>query len=169
MQVVNIHRRKISQSKENVTQLFRTLATKNDAIWPFEKWPAMRFQNGLEIGAKGGHGRIRYTVVGFEEGEQIIFKFTKPEGFVGTHALIIKELSANETEVRHEIKMQTATLKDSFFWITIIRWLHDALIEDAFDKLENHFLIEKKETKYSIWVTLLRELYKKKSFQIKQA
>lgn len=166
MQVVNIHRRKINQSKESIIQLFKTLSTKNDAIWPFEKWPAMRFQDGLKIGAKGGHGRIRYTIIDHTD-DFIKFQFSKPEGFTGTHHLEIKSIQNDLTEITHEIKMFTSG-KATFLWITTVRWLHDALLEDAFDKLENHFLTKKKETKYTIWVTLLRTLYKRKSFKTKQ-
>lgn len=169
MRVINIHRRKINQPKEEISRLFKSLATKDDKIWPYEKWPAIRFQDGLQIGSKGGHGRIRYTVVAFNEGEHVTFEFTKPDGFIGTHALSIHDLSKDRTEIIHEIKMHTSTLKATFFWLTTIRWLHDALIEDAFDKLENHFSPEKKESKYSIWVAFLRDLYKRKSFKSKYA
>ncbi len=43
-------------------------------------------------------------------------------------------------------------------WPLVIRWLHDALIEDAFDKTENHFLSQKKVTSWSAWVKFLRWL-----------
>ncbi|MEM1323749.1 MAG: hypothetical protein AAGG75_26040 [Bacteroidota bacterium] len=29
-------------------------------------------------------------------------------------------------------------------WLLAVRWLHDALIEDAFDKVENHFQQQKR-------------------------
>ncbi|MCF6348922.1 MAG: hypothetical protein L3J20_11585 [Flavobacteriaceae bacterium] len=43
-----------------------------------------------------------------------------------------------------------------------IHWLHNAFMEDAFDKVENHFLTEKKETEWSIWVKILRRILKLK-------
>jgi hypothetical protein len=64
--------------------------------------------------------------------------------------------------------MQTA-FKATVLWVFIIRWLHDALIEDAFDKVENHFLTEKKRTKYSAWVNYLRGVYKRKALKTKPA
>jgi len=79
--------------------------------------------------------------------------------------LKIEEINKNTTEISHEIRMIT-TLKATFFWIFMIRWLHNALIEDAFDKVENYFTGNNKRTKYNLWVKLLRDVYKRKSFQI---
>ncbi len=168
MQVINIHKRKINQSKEEVSLLFKTLATHSDLVWPYENWPAIRFKDGLQAGSKGGHGHIRYTIIEFTEGEFIKFQFSKPEGFNGTHELKIEEISKNETEISHEIRVNTS-LKASFLWVFMTRWLHDALIEDAFDKVENYFTSDKKMTEYNFWVKYLREAYKRKSFQTNQA
>jgi len=51
----------------------------------------------------------------------------------------------------------------------MIRWLHDALIEEAFDKVENYFTGNKKITPYNPWVKFLREAYKRKPVQSKNA
>ena len=59
MQVRNIHERRISAPVIQVGALIDTLASKNDKLWPIHKWPAMRFDKDLEIGAKGGHGPVR--------------------------------------------------------------------------------------------------------------
>lgn len=168
MQVTNIHTRKINQPKEKVSQLFRTLTTKDDLVWPYENWPAIKFKDGLQVGSKGGHGRIRYTIIEFEAGEYIKFQFSKPDGFIGTHELKIETLNKSETEISHVIKVNTS-FKATFLWVFVIRWLHDALIEDAFDKVENYYSEEKKAATYNFWVKLLREVYKRKSFQTKHA
>ena len=168
MKVSNIHKRKIRTSKANVSTLFRSLATPHDQIWPNSKWPAIRFKSGLKVGSKGGHGRIRYTIVEFEEGSYITFRFTKPDGFDGTHALCLKAISEDECEISHIIDAR-ASFKASLLWVFVIKWLHDALIEDAFDTIENHFSEEQKITRYNFWVQLLREFYKRKSFQTKHA
>jgi len=168
MNVKNIHKRTINQPKEKVAELFKTLATSEDLIWPYENWPAIRFRDGLQVGSKGGHGRIRYIIIEFMEGEHIKFQFTEPEGFIGTHQLKIEEIEKNETEISHIIEMNTS-FKATFLWLFIVRWLHNALIEEAFDKVENYFGDDKKKSTYNIWVKLLREAYKKKSFQTKPA
>ena len=90
MNVINIHKRTIDQPKEKVSQLFKTLATSEDLIWPYENWPAIRFKDGLHIGSKGGHGRVRYSISEFQEGEYIKFQFSKPSGFNGIHELRVK-------------------------------------------------------------------------------
>lgn len=161
MKVTNIHTRKINQSKDKVSELFKTLATTNDLIWPFENWPAIHFKEGLQVGSRGGHGTIRYSIVEFREYDFIKFEFSKPDGFIGTHEFKIEKLSENETEISHIINT-TTNFKASLLWVLVIRWLHDALIEDAFDKVESYYIDEKKTTLYNLWVKLLRAIYKRK-------
>jgi len=169
MKVINIHQRVIEQPISKVSELFKTLATSDDEIWPYHSWPAMRFRDGLHLGSQGGHGRVRYTIIAFEAGNHIKFQFTKPEGFNGTHELKINAISNDSIQIIHEIRMHTTSLKATFYWVFVIRWLHDALIEDAFDKVENYFSIKKRTTRYNLWVRFLREAYKRKSFQTKHA
>ncbi|WP_034044817.1 hypothetical protein [Wocania ichthyoenteri] len=161
MQVTNVHKRKINQSKVEVIKLLNTLSTKYDKIWPYEKWPAIRFKNGLKVGSEGGHGPIKYTVASIDYNGCIVFSFTNT-GFNGNHTLKVEELSNSEVEISHTIKMKTSGAV-IFYWLFIVKWLHDALIEDAFDKLENQFSLEKKETKYNFWVKFLRMIKSKKS------
>ena len=47
MKVLNIQRRIIDQPIDKISNLLGNLATDNDAICPFEKWPRMRFKDGL--------------------------------------------------------------------------------------------------------------------------
>jgi len=167
MIVINIHKRKLKQTKNQVGILFKTLATKEDKIWPIEKWPAIRFKEPLSIGVKGGHGSVKYTIIEFVEGKSIKFKFSKPDGFIGTHQFYIKEIDNTTTVITHEINMNTSTVKATLLWVLIVRWLHDALIEDAFDKIVNSYSEEKKETSYLLWVKILRSAYKKHAFKTK--
>jgi len=155
MKITNIHKRTINEPLEKVSMLVEKLGSKDDKIWPYEKWPAIKFKDGLKVGSKGGHGLIRYTITKYNPSEIIQFQFTKPKGFIGIHEFRIASLSENETEIDHVID-----IKLSFFailqWYLFIRWLHDALIEDAFDKIENHFSNKHKETKWNFWVKLWR-------------
>jgi len=159
MKVINVHHRVIHQPTSTVAELFNTLASKNDLMLATDKWPAMKLDNGLAVGSKGGHGPIRYTVEAYSLGEFIQFRFSKPRGFHGFHRFDIVPRDTQTTEIRHVIDMNTSGLA-LLTWPLVIRWLHDALIEDAFDKTENHFLTQKKKTSWNAWVKFLRWVLK---------
>jgi len=159
MKVLNIHKRIINQPKEKVSELLGTLSTKNDKIWPYEKWPAMKFQKGLVEGANGGHGPIRYSLEKYEPRKFIQFAFSKPMGFNGIHKFEILELENGKTELKHTIDMDVVG-KGLLVWIIAIRPLHNALLEDALDKVENQYLKEKRKTEWTIWVKILRKILK---------
>ena len=167
MRVVNSHKRDISQPKELVSEVFKTLASEQDKIWPYENWPAIKFKNGVCVGSRGGHGPIRYTIIAYTEGDSITFEFDKRSGFNGWHQFKIIANDDASTTVSHTIEMHT-NLKASIKWILVIRWLHDALIEEAFDKIENNFSEQKKITNYNFWVRLLRAYFKRRSIQTKE-
>jgi len=158
MHVLNIHKRTVNQPIEAVIELLKTLATKNDKVWPKKHWPAMRFKEGLKVGAKGGHGIIRYSVEAYTD-THIKFKFYKPNGFHGHHGFEITTIENSQTLVTHKIDMTTkgvGTLK----WLFAIRWLHDALVEDALDSVENYFSENSKRTTWTIWVKFWRFILK---------
>ncbi len=71
MKVINIYKRTIEQPKEKMSQLFKTLTTSDDLVWPYENWLAIRFKDGLNVGNKQGYGRIRYTIIEHKAGETI--------------------------------------------------------------------------------------------------
>ena len=155
--IVNVHSRIIARPKDALLELFSKLATPADPIWPKEKWPALRFKEGLKIGANGGHGPIRYQVIAYEPSGMVSFRFQQPKGFEGVHQFEILEISTNRTELRHTIDMQT-TLKGTILWYVGIRWLHDALLEDALDKVENNLLQTNRRTPWSLWVKIMRRI-----------
>jgi hypothetical protein len=166
MKVINIHSRKIAQPKANMVELFKTLATKNDLMLATDKWPAMKLDKGMTIGSHGGHGLIRYFVEAYSPDGFVKFSFTRPKGFHGFHQFEIIALSDHQTEIKHTINMST-TGPALLTWPLVIRWLHDALIEDAFDKVENNFNEKKKITRWSLWVKFLRWVLNRK--KLKQA
>jgi len=158
LNVLNIHKRVIDLPKSDFIEPLKSLSTRSDQIWPTEYWPRMVFKDGISNGAQGGHGPIRYLVTHYEPYNKIAFRFTKPQGFNGFHMLEINALSSQKTELKHTIDMETRG-KETFLWLVAVRWLHDALIEDAFDKLENGLLGTLKTTKWGLWVRLLRKLF----------
>lgn len=159
MKVTNIHYRIYNVSIKKITELFNTLSSKRDMIWPVEKWPKMIFKDGIKVGASGGHGPIRYVVEEYNSKELIQFRFTKPYGFVGTHRFEIKELPNNQTKVTHVIEMNTQGI-GSLIWLFAIRSLHNALIEDCLDKIGNNFNKTKVSTKWNWYVKLIRKTLK---------
>jgi len=161
LKVLNIHKRTLNQPIDKVAELLKTLSTENDRIWPKEKWPEMKFKEGIKIGAIGGHGPIRYSIEKYNPNELIQFRFSKPNGFNGIHKFEINELSDQKTEIKHTIDMNTEG-KGTLIWFFAICSLHNALIEDGFDKLENNFFDNRKSTKWNIWVKFLRKYMSKK-------
>lgn len=154
MKVLNIHKRMISQPPSVMAELLQTLASRHDRMLATDKWPGMRLDKGLQPGSKGGHGPIRYHVIDYHADASITFRFDMP-GFDGTHRFQFEPADAGATELTHIIDMETsgmATLK----WALAIRWLHDAYIEDAFDKVENQFTDKPRTSKWTIWVKVLR-------------
>jgi len=161
MKVLNIHKRIIDQPKLEMSKLFETLSSKEDKMLAINKWPPMKLDKGLQVGSKGGHGLIGYFVTKYKEGEFIQFQFTKPRGFNGIHEFKITELDDSKTEIKHIVDV-TASGVGIFTWSIAIRWLHDAYIEDALDRVENHFLTDKKKTEWNLWVKFLRKILKPK-------
>ena len=155
MKVLNIHKRVIHQPKIEIAELLDSLASENDKMLATDKWPRMKLDKGLQVGSKGGHRPIRYSVQAYQQGEWVEFKFSKPKGFNGIHKFEITALDAQRTEIKHTIDMNTS-IKATIIWSLAVRWLHDAYIEDAFDKVENQFSTVKNPYQWNIWVRFLR-------------
>ena len=156
MKVLNIHTRTIGQAVEQIEELIRTLATPQDKIWPFERWPRMKLDKGLTPGSKGGHGPVGYTIVSSDPGRLVEFEFSAPKGFIGRHRFILKPLSESETEVSHVIDMHTEGIGPTLQWLIAVRPLHNALAEDALDKVENYFDHQNRLRAFSPQVKFLR-------------
>ncbi|NND33326.1 MAG: hypothetical protein HKN76_12110 [Saprospiraceae bacterium] len=158
MKVLNVHSRIISATTDEIAEIIGTLATPSDLIWPIGKWPAMKFKDGLEIGNTGGHGPIRYCV-SQKRTNYIEFTFSNPKGMVGVHWIKWESVRHQETKIIHCIDMNTMGLA-TFKWKLVIEPLHNALIEDAFDQLENRFSSRAVKTPWSPYVHSLRGIYR---------
>lgn len=153
--VTNVHQRELRASVATVGDLIDRLASDRDVLWPHDRWPPMRFDRPLSVGASGGHGPIEYVVEAYESGRNIQFRFTKPAGFLGTHRFEIEELKSERVRLRHIIKMRavgTAYLS----WFFAIRPLHNALLEDALDRAEIFAGGTPGKRTWSPWVRFLR-------------
>ena len=145
----------------SLTQLIDRLASDYDRLWPHAKWPAMRFDRPLSVGAVGGHGPIRYTVEQYEPGHSIQFRFTKPVGFHGCHRFDLEEIDSERAQLRHTIEMKLSA-GAMVQWHIAIRPLHDALMEDALDRAEVFASGGPTARRWSPWVRFLRGAMKKK-------
>ena len=134
MSVLNVHERRLGASPAVVGALIDSLASKEDRLWPRESWPPMRFDRPLEVGARGGHGPIRYRIETYEPGRIISFRFEGPPGFVGTHGFSV-DRSEEGTILQHTLAMEARGWA-RLSWPLVFRPLHDALLEDALTKAE---------------------------------
>jgi len=153
--VLNLHERVLDAPAETVGKLLDGLASANDLLWPIDRWPAMRFDRPLGVGAAGGHGPIRYTVASYVPGRSLQFRFQAPPGFHGFHRFELEPLDGSQSKLRHIIDMR-ATGLTWLAWTIVIRPLHNALIEDAFDRAQTFAGKPQTKRTFSVWVTFVR-------------
>jgi hypothetical protein len=158
MNVRNVHERVLSVEAGAAGRLIDTLASDQDALWPQRMWPPMRFDRPLSVGARGGHGPIRYQVEHYRPGHAVRFRFEAPRGFEGHHRLEIETLEDSRCVLRHVLEMRIrgpAVLS----WPLIFRPLHDALVEDALAQAQASLGLEPDVVPWSRWVRTLRWLF----------
>ena len=133
--VRNVHERAVEADAEAVGALLDSLSLPDDRLWPTRRWPAMRLDHGLAIGSDGGHGPVRYAVARYEPGRLAAFAFTPKFPLAGEHRVEVLPAPDGKTLLRHTLEGRpTSWLR--LGWPLCFRWLHDALIEDAFDRAE---------------------------------
>lgn len=132
----NVHERHVGASAERVGAVLETLASNDDRLWPGAAWAPMVLDRGLEPGSRGGHDRIRYTVTAHEPGRHVEFAFDPSIGIHGTHALTVLDLGDGTALLRHVLQGR-AHGPMLLLWPLLVRWAHDALVEDAFDLAES--------------------------------
>ncbi len=121
----------------------------------------MRLDRGLEIGSDGGHGPVRYAVARYETGRLIAFAFTPKFPLDGEHRIEALPAPGDRTLLRHTLEGHPKSWL-RLGWPLCFRWLHDALIEDAFDRTEAEVAgIEWQPRQLPIHVRALRSLAKR--------
>ncbi|MCC1495326.1 hypothetical protein [Alcanivorax sp. 1008] len=159
MKVINIHEREIAAPLKEVGAALDALSSAEDRVWPSDKWPRIKLDGPLKVGAKGGHGPIRYMVESYSPGERIQFKFTGPRGFCGYHDLALEEIDDARCLVRHSVNANLTGLM-VLKWKLVMRALHDALIEDALDNVEIQLSGKHIDRKYGRLISLGRQITK---------
>lgn len=155
MKVLNVHERGLQATPDRVGALIDSLASTDDMLWPKHSWPRMKFDGPLGIGARGGHGPIRYVVDAYTPQQSIRFRFTAPAGFEGTHGYEVIVASSRAVVLRHTLEMR-ATGPALLSWPLIFRPLHDALIEDSLATAEVSLGASPSVQPWSSWVKFLR-------------
>ena len=161
MKITNIHKRDYNLPSSILSEALASLSSEKDLLWPKEEWTPMILNNGLKKNSNGGHGPIEYFVQQYEYGKTVEFCFTKPEEFVGIHKFEIIEFSPEKTGLKHTIEMKV-NLKGLLTWYIVVKWLHDALLEDCLDKVYNQHNDQKIKTPQNYWVKTLRKILKPK-------
>ena len=159
MRVYSLHEREYTSDADSVGALIDSLATPMDRLWPAENWPPMRLNDHLKVGARGGHGPIRYFVEQYVPERMAAFRFLAPRGFEGTHGFELEDRNG-QAVLRHILRMQTSGLA-VLTWPLVFRPLHDALIENALDKAAvslGHGV--DRRVGWSLYVRVLRALFK---------
>lgn len=154
--VVNVHERRIAADVESVGALLAGLGTPNDRLWP-RLWPPMRFDGPPAPGAHGGHGPIRYVVESLQPGRRVLFRFTGPAGFDGTHGFAVHVDGNGVTRLEHRLEMRVFG-RARLTWPLLWRPLHDALLEDCLDRAAEELTASAPIGRWSPYVTLLRRL-----------
>lgn len=158
--ILNVHERTLPISAKLAGQILDSLASNEDHLWPHECWPAIELDHGLTIGSRGGHSKIRYCVSEYIPGRRVTFEFEPMEhlqSFVGRHFFeVITRPSC--ILLRHTIDAEIDP-RNWFYWKIFIERIHDAVIEDAFDKAERFAgLPHPHTTGWSLYVRFLRRL-----------
>jgi hypothetical protein len=131
----NVHERHVAAPPDRVGAVLETLATDHDRVWPGAGWAPMVLDSGLEPGSHGGHAGIRYTVTAHEPGRLVVFAFARSTGVDGAHRFDVVDRGDGTCLVRHVLEGRTHGAM-VVLWPLAVRWLHDALVEDAFDVVE---------------------------------
>lgn len=158
--VRNIHIRDFAASPERVGALVDTLASDDDRVWPSPEWPPMRFDRPLQVGAEGGHGPIRYRVSEYTPGRVLHCEFLGPRGFNGWHRLEVQARDDGGSRLVHTLQMHLRW-PAVVTWPFAIRWFHDTVMEDAYDRTAIALGETPRRKPWSPWVRLLYRLLKR--------
>jgi hypothetical protein len=155
----NVHERVLPTGGASAEALIDGLASRDDRLWPHDRWPAMHLDDDLSVGSEGGHGPIHYRVVEHRPGRSIRFAFTSPGGLIGEHGFELED-DGKRVLLRHVLRGRSVG-RVRWQWPILIEPLHNALIEDAFD----HAVAAVSETPYQprrwpLWTRTLRWLLK---------
>jgi hypothetical protein len=139
----NVHAREIAAPVEVVGDILDTLGSSGDRVWASDIWVAepVVFDRPLGVGADGGHGPIRYSVVEYQPGRleyqpgrRIVFRFSPGSELSGSHGFELKRVGPDHSRITHFLDAQISAWRRPLVPV-LIGW-HDAMVETAFDRVE---------------------------------
>lgn len=156
----NVHERRIAAPPDEVGRLLDSLGSPHDRLWPGAPRDPMVLRHGdgsgLRIGARGGHGPVRYTVEDYEPGRRVTFRMA-PEVGLGNawHGVVAKPTADGGTLLRHELEVSpTGAMR--VLWPLVVRSMHDCYAEDALDRAERELGVgPTHEHRHSPWTWVL--------------
>ncbi len=154
--VRNVHERRIPVPVDVLGALLERVGGPDDELWPSPQWVPMVLDGPVAVGATGGHGVIRYRVTGWQPGRRIDFAFHPGLGIRGGHAFVVEPDGDDAAVLRHVIEARLGGPM-VLAWPVVVRWLHDALLEDLLDCAEQAVGTgPARPSRWSPWVRLLR-------------
>jgi hypothetical protein len=134
--IENVHVREIEAPPPVVGEILDTLGGPGDRVWASDIWQAepVVFDRPLGVGADGGHGSIRYSVVEYDPGRRVVFRFSPSGGLSGTHGFELESLREEWTRITHFLDAETSRWMRPLVPM-LIGW-HDAMVETALDRVE---------------------------------
>jgi hypothetical protein len=135
MRVHRVHSRILDASPARVAILLASLGMDRDELWPADRWPArVKFDRAPAVGARGGHGLIRYAIEEYNPKRRIVFRFEPGQGFDGIHRFDVESLAEKRTRLDHTLDVR---LEGAFRLVApaLLR-MHDRTIEDLLDRAE---------------------------------
>jgi len=158
--IVDVRERRLPVPADRVGALLDGLASDADVLWASDRWPRMRFDGGLVVGAVGGHGPVGYRVVEHLPARRVAFRFlgSRPRGLTGWHGFDVIA-DGDGAVLRHTLTGRARGWM-RLAWPLVWRPLHDALIDDALDRGERAVTgrAPSRPARWSWWVRVLRRL-----------
>ncbi len=134
--------------------LLDSLGSTEDRLWPSESWPAQWLDRRIGVGARGGHGPVRYVVDLYQPGCRVRYRFLRPRGIRGWH-----EYTVDPTEHGARITHTYAARHRGMvriIWPVALRPLHDAATLDSLVKAQRELGLPAPPVRRGRWVQLLR-------------
>jgi len=165
MKIWNVHERRLDAPPDKVGAILDTLSSKDDRLWPNDRWPSMQFDKPLGVGAHGGHGPMHYFVSAYVPGRMAEFQVDGTGLAAKWDGRHLFEVIPRRSHVilRHTIDA-VADPKTWLIWFLIVRPLHNALLEDALDRAEKNLGTgPKRPARWGIWTKFARKMLAKKT------